>query len=143
MEFKIKHIFLKVLLVFLPVLLNSCSKEDDHPVPYVRVEFSFLVHNHNLSHSGMSAQFLGHGYRGIFVYRVSPDEFRAYDRACTYSPHTCTLNISEDNAVLVGADCSESVYSLLDGYPLEGPANYPLREYRTYFDGENRLTIRN
>lgn len=133
-----------VFIVILFLIMVSCSKEDEHPVPYVRVEFSLLVHNHNLSNPGMSAQFLGHGYRGIFIYRVSMDEFRAYDRACTYSPHTCTLNISEDNAVLVGAECSESVYSLLDGYPIEGPAAYPLREYQTYFDGvSNRLTIRN
>ena len=133
-----------VLIAFMVLIMVSCNKEDDHPVPYVRVDLEINVIHYNLSNPGMSAQFEGHGYRGIFVYRVSMDEFRAYDRACTYSPHTCTLNISEDNAVLVGAECSESVYSLLDGYPLEGPANYPLREYRTYFNSvSNRLTIRN
>lgn len=133
-----------IFIAILVLTMVSCSKEEDHPVPYVRIDFSILVHNHNLSNPGMSAQFQGYGYKGLFVYRVSIDEFRAYDRACTMDPHFCTLSILEDNTLLAGAECSESVYSLLDGYAIEGPANYALREYRTYFDtASNRLTVRN
>ncbi len=135
------HFFLPAVLL---MLLMSCDKEKEHPVPYVRVEFHINVLHHNLSNPGMSAQFIGHGYRGLFVYRLSTDEFRAYDRACPDDPHACTLNISEENALLVEAPCCDSSYLLTDGSPIEGPMGYPLREYRTYFDpGSGRLSVSN
>ncbi len=136
-----------LMICFSLLVFFSCSKEDDHPVPYVRVDFNFNITNYNLDGPGMSAQFpreTSGGYRGIFVYRVSMDEFRAYDRACPVNPHQCTLNISEDNPVLVGADCSDSMFSLLDGARMEGTSNYPLREYRTSYNPNTlRLTITN
>ncbi|MDR4987712.1 MAG: hypothetical protein RG741_02590 [Bacteroidales bacterium] len=134
-----------IIAVALTLSHASCSKDDEHPVPYVHIHFEFNVIHYNLSNPGMSHQFLREesgGYRGIFVYRVSTDQFRAFDRACPINPHSCTLSISEDSAVLVGADCSEAVFSLLDGSPVSGTSNYPLREYRTYFNSQtNRLLI--
>ncbi len=139
----IKYLLLSASLL----LLFSCGKEDDHPVPYVRVEFSFNITNYNLTGPGMSAEFprgTYQGYRGLFVYRVSMDEFRAYDRACPTNPHQCTLNISDENPVLVAAECSNATFSLLDGAPIEGVSNYPLREYRTSYNPNTfRLTITN
>ena len=133
-------------LIFL-VAMASCNKEDDHPVPYVRVDFEFNVIHYNLAAPGMADQFpreTAGGYRGIFVYRLSQDEFRAFDRASPENPHVCTLSILEENALLAGADCSESVYFLPDGSPVEGPSNYPLREYRTSFNPTtNRLRVVN
>ncbi len=113
-------------------------------MPYVRVEFYTNVLHHNLSNPGMSAQITGHGYRGLFIYRLSMTEVRAYDRACPDDPHACTLNISEDAAELVNSPCCPFTYILTDGSPVDGHSGYPLREYRTSFDPESgRLTVRN
>lgn len=132
-----------LVIIFL-VAMASCNKEDDHPVPYVRVELDINVIHYNLNHAGMSAELPGHGYRGIFIYRVSNDQFRAFDRACPDNPHQCTLNISDDNPVIVEADCCASDFLLIDGSSIENESNYPLREYRTIFNLEtNRLRVIN
>ncbi len=135
------------LLVAILTLFWACEREDDHPVPYVRVDINFNVLHYNLSNPGMTAQLAREesgGYRGIFVYRVSMDEFRAFDRACPDNPHQCTLSISDENLLMVEAECCESEYSLIDGSVSQGPSNYPLREYRTSFNqASNRLTISN
>ena len=139
----ILHIFLAVFLT----ALFACEREDDHPVPFVRVDFNFNVLHYNLSNPGMTAQLAREesgGYRGIFVYRMSVDEFRAFDRACPDNPHQCTLRISDENPLMVYAECCESEYLLIDGSVSQGPSNYPLREYRTSFNASsNRLTIVN
>ncbi len=132
------------LIISLLLYMTSCGKEDDHPVPYVRVELDINVIHYNLNQPGMSAELVGHGYRGIFIYRVSQDQFRAFDRACPDNPHQCTLNISEENQVIAEADCCESDFILIDGSSVNNMSNYPLREYRTSFNLEtNRLRIVN
>ncbi len=129
---------------------QGCDKDREHPVPYVRVTLSFNVLHHNLSAPGLSAQFsrqdLGGqaGYQGIIVYRLSGDEFRAYDRACPCDPHNCIASIEEDNPVLAYAPECESRFILTDGSVVEGPSRFPLRQYRTSFDPHtNRLSISN
>lgn len=140
MHTKIIYLIISLLLLS----LSSCNKEDDHPVPYVRVELDINVIHYNLNQPGMSAELVGHGYRGIFIYRVSQDQFRAYDRACPDNPHQCTLNISEENQVIAEADCCESDFILIDGSSINNASNYPLREYRTIFNMDtNRLRIVN
>ena len=132
------------LIVIFLLALTSCNKEDDHPVPYVRVELDINVIHYNLNQPGMSAELVGHGYRGIFIYRMSQDQFRAFDRACPDNPHQCTLNISKENQVIAEADCCESDFILIDGSSVESVSNYPLREYRTVFNQEtNRLRVIN
>ncbi|MFP4064047.1 MAG: hypothetical protein ACLFN2_05295 [Bacteroidales bacterium] len=138
------------VVMTIALLLQGCDKEREHPVPYVRVSVSFNVLHYNLSAPGLSAQFsrqdLGGnaGYQGIIVYRLSPDEFRAYDRACPSAPHNCIVSIDEDNAVLAFSPASESRFILTDGSVVEGPARFPLRQYQTTFDpNTNRLRITN
>ncbi len=132
------------------LVFQGCDEDREHPVPYVRVNVSFNVLHHNLSAAGLSAQFsrqdLGGqaGYQGIIVYRLSGDEFRAYDRACPCDPHNCIASIEEDNSVLAYAPECESRFILTDGSVVEGSSRFPLREYRTSFDARtNRLTVSN
>lgn len=139
-----------VLVMAVALLLHGCDKEREHPVPYVRVSVSFNVLHYNLSAPGLSAQFsrqdLGGsaGYQGIIVYRLSSDEFRAYDSACPCDPHNCIARIEEDNPVLAFAPSCESRFILTDGSVVEGPSRFPLRQYRTSFDPQtNRLRITN
>ena len=139
-----------ILVTATGLLFQGCDKDREHPVPYVRVTVSFNVLHHNLSAPGLSAQFSRHdlggsaGYQGIIVYRLSNDEFRAYDRACPCNPHNCIVSIEEDNPVLAFAPECESRFILTDGSVVEGPSRFPLREYRTSFDPHtNRLMISN
>lgn len=83
------------------------------------------------------------GSRGIVIYRVNQDEFKAYDRHCTYAPSSsCGIVEMENSGVSMRDNCCGSVFSIFSGYPSEGPATVPLKEYRTSFDG-NTLRVYN
>jgi len=77
------------------------------------------------------------GSRGIIIYRVSNDQFNAYDRHCTYdSSNSCAL-VSVDVTNINGLDdCCGSKFLLTDGSITNGPANLPLKKYQTNFDGQ-------
>jgi len=148
---KLRSVFPAILAVLFCTqpLLISCEKDRQHPVPDVVIDFNFNVLHYNLSNPGLSAQFSREesgGYRGIIVYRLSMDEFRAYDRACPHEPHAanCLVSISASSAVLAEDDCCGSVFILTDGSVLEGPSDFPLKAYRTVFNpATNRLRITN
>ncbi len=121
--------------------LVSCSKKNDtqQPViPYVMVNF-FIMPNTTqfieLNHIGGYVPVTG-GYRGIIIYRKSENEFMAFDRACAYDPTADSAQVRVD---VSGITCycpkCKSKYILLDGSPYEGPTQWPLKQYRTNYDG--------
>jgi hypothetical protein len=83
--------------------------------------------------------------RGIIVYRLSQDEFKAYERTPTYKPDECcvyepvvkcTKIVVDDSGLLANDTCTGSQYILLDGSVTKGPAVYGLYAFRTNYDGE-------
>ena len=80
--------------------------------------------------------YINGGSRGIIIYRVSNEEFRAFDRHCTYdSGNSCAL-VSVDATNITGVDeCCGSTFILTDGSVTQGPASLPLKQYQTSYDG--------
>ncbi len=83
--------------------------------------------------------------RGILVYRLSVDEFLAFERTPTYKPDSCcvyepTIKCSRvvvDESGIIAVDtCSGSEYLMIDGSVVKGPATYPLVQYQTAYDGD-------
>ncbi len=139
--------YIVLFIACLMLLAGSCDKEREHPVPHVRVDFNFNIIHYDLNSPGMSHQFSrseSGGYQGIIVYRVSMDEFRAFDRACPGDPNNCILGLLENDHLRAGAPCCDSVFLVIDGSVVEGSSRYPLKQYNAIFDpSTNRLTIRN
>ncbi|MFZ5972416.1 MAG: hypothetical protein ACOYXA_12560 [Bacteroidota bacterium] len=81
------------------------------------------------------------GVRGVIVYRVSANVYRAYERNCSYQPNDAcaTVDVHASNLYLFDSCCG-STFSFDEGLPTGGPAWRPLRQYRTQFSG-NTLTI--
>lgn len=84
------------------------------------------------------------GYRGILIYRYTQDEFRVFDRACTYDPDDpCgRVHFEMQGDVLVQDTCCGSTFQVIDGTVTEGPAAQALRPYQYNWDG-NTLHIFN
>lgn len=140
---------IRILLIgcVLAVLLssNSCQRGTTSGIPYVPVNFQLTVSNPQfaplLAVGGWV--YITGGSRGIIIYRLSPDEFRAYDRHCTFQVEDgCVTDVDNTNITAFDADCCSSKFLIVDGAPIDGPANIGLQQYNTQFNG-NTLLITN
>ena len=130
------------------ILLTSCNRERQQPIPYIYVNYTVYLNNPSNSHlrvPGGHSVIEGQGNHGIFLYRRTlgdSDDFVAYDRTCSNEPlGNCIVELDDSEFYLV-CPCCSSKFSVFDGYPAEGPAKWPLKEYQTSL-GSNTLRIYN
>ena len=115
-------------------------------IPQVPVDFSLNLFLPTYSHLQLVGQYayLDAGYRGILLYRSGLDQLQAYDRACTYAPsQTCHRVSVIDSLMITQCACCDSRFGLQDGQAIRGPAGWPLRRYRVFFNetsGSVRIT---
>lgn len=133
------------------LLLLSCNKQYPVNIPLVPVDITINIFDPqyvDLQAVGGSAYISG-GSRGILVYRVSIDQFNAYERHCTYdSENPCgKVSLDTDGLFLVDDDCfgsgCGSRFNVINGSNVDGPSIYPLIQYNTSFDGGALLRIYN
>ena len=131
---------LLVLLVF-----SACDRTNRSGIPYVPVNFQITVSNPEFSSLLAVGGFvtIAGGSQGIIVYRFSPEEFRAYDRHCTFNvDDNCRVTMDNTDISAVDTECCDSKFLIIDGAPIDGPAAIGLQQYNTDFDG-NTLFIFN
>lgn len=136
-----------LIIAILGLLLlssNSCQKGNPSGIPYVPVNFLLTVSNPDFAPLQAIGGwlYLTGGSRGIIVYRFSQDEFKAYDRHCTFQiDEGCRVDV-EESIFGVDNECCDSKFLIIDGAPIDGPAAIGLQQYNTQFDG-NTLLITN
>jgi nitrite reductase/ring-hydroxylating ferredoxin subunit len=133
------------------LIISGCKKDNFHPVPDVTIDFyidltdpEFLNLTVETGYALINSATNNWGYlsagfdnNGIIVYHSMGDEFLAYDRTCPHDYALSGLSIAVD-VDGVYAECPEckSTWALPSfGAPSAGPSRYPLKEYRTSFDG--------
>ena len=130
----------KCLYILLPIIiLFGCSKDNDNSnIPLVNVNFTINTNNpaYNEEQVTGGGMYLNGGSRGLILYRYSNDEFRAFDRHCTYNSTSSCALVSVDNSnINAKDDCCGSKFLITDGSVTQGPGNLPLKQYNTSFDG--------
>jgi nitrite reductase/ring-hydroxylating ferredoxin subunit len=141
--------FRRFLPVFLLIgaLIASCDKAQAPVIPEVPV-YLVIYPNDPIYFDVQTVggwMYIGGGFRGILLYRVSVDQFAAYERACPGAPEADCGQIQVDLSSNITAycPCDSTSYLLLDGSQVSGPGpGRPLKAYGTDWDG-NRLTIFN
>lgn len=137
-----KLLSLIALLFF--CLVFSCRKNSP-AIPYVAVSVQINISNPDyfaLKSPGGWVYVTG-GSKGIVVYRLDMNTFKAYDRHCPYQPQNECSRIAVEETQLTAKDtCCSSVFQLMDGFVIGGPSDRNLQEYKTSFDG-NILSIYN
>src|SRR5690606_35078111 len=82
--------------------LGGCKKERDVAVPLVPVDITInlnLPEYNALQVTGGWAYVIG-GSEGLIVYRVSPDQFSALDRHCTYQgADQCRVTVDDSQVI--------------------------------------------
>jgi len=133
----------------LAVILSSCNKNKNDVIPDVYVNFTLDINDPQFvnliaigadtvdartNNWGSSAA--GFNGNGIIIYNGG-DDFYAYDRTC---PHDYMLNGTNVKVIadftIARCPLCGTVYSLSSlGTPASGIGRYPLKNYRTSFDG--------
>jgi hypothetical protein len=143
----------------LALAITSCNKEND-VIPDVYVDFTIDIYDPqfvNLNALGGSDTVDAHtnnwgprsaGYDGNgIIVTAGVNEFYAYDRTCPhdYEVNNISVQIRIDKINFAKAVCPRcgTVYELLSfGTPSSGIGRYPLKNYKTSFDGRN-IWVRN
>jgi len=137
--------FMRVLtaIILLLLVFAGCGKDKQPQIPYVYVNIE--LHPNTMDYIQVGGyKYVNGGYKGIVVYRLLPDEFKAYERCCPYDPAITKARISVDPSIFTCTDSvCKSKFSLLDGSPVGGPSPYSLMQYRCSYDGDDRLLIYN
>ncbi len=141
--YKNYKLFFALASLFLCITL-SCKKSSS-AIPYVPVSIQINLSNPDyftLKTPGGWLYVTG-GSKGIVVYRYDLSTFKAYDRHCPYHPEDACSKIAVENSGLTAKDtCCGSVFQMMDGSIIGGPADRNMLEYKTSFDG-NILSINN
>lgn len=136
-----------ILLLFLPVFFHSCERIPENPnYPNGIVDFTI-----NLNQNSYYDLRIVSGYvyltsdpestsRGIILYRLSQDEFRAYDRLPPNKPNECCDDQGNCTRLVVDFpfvvdNCNNIKYNIINGDIFEGDGVYPLIQYHTAFNG--------
>lgn len=125
------------LAILIAIFLLAGCKENNSVVPLVSVDFS--VNINNASYFELTNitgwVYVTGGSRGIIIYRNNIDQFTALDRHSPYNAEEgCRVFVLEDEITLKD-ECSESSWLILDGSLISGPAEQPLKQYSTQFNG--------
>ncbi len=146
-------IFVFVVLVFIFSCKKSSNNQNVQSNCTVSKAISTPVNFTILSGSGQfspltifpSSIYVGYvGISGIIIYRMSATQFLAFERNCTKdgcSNAKSIVWVQAGNSALKDSICG-SVFSIQDGSIQTGPANVPLYQYHTNWDG-NQLHVYN
>jgi nitrite reductase/ring-hydroxylating ferredoxin subunit len=139
-----------LITIALAITICSCNKNKNDVIPYTYVNFTLDLNDPefvNLNAMGGSDTIDAHtnnwgtgaaGFagNGIIIYR-GPDEFYAYDRTCPhdYAVNSLSIKVYIDFTLAVCPKCRTSYALAAFGTPASGIGRYPLKNYRTSFDG--------
>jgi len=135
----LKSFIQKPLILFgiLFCMAASCEKNDHPFIPNRPVNFVIYPNEAaylNLNYHGGYEYFTG-GVSGIVVYRLDDWTFTAFDRACPYDWDSPDSWIWVENGITLRCQECNSLFNILDGGIISGPAKYPLKRYHTKYDG--------
>jgi len=144
---KLRFLFITAALV---VIICSCNKSQNDVIPNTIVDFTLDINDPqfvNLDIPGgadtvnartnnwgiLAAGFDGNG---ILIYR-GDDAFYAYDRTCPYdyAANGSSIKVKLDFIYAVCPKCKTTYALPANGTPASGVGRYPLKNYRTSFDG--------
>jgi len=132
------------LLIITAAVVFGCKKQDSSGIPLVPVDIYLYANNPVMIDVSVPGgwEYITGGSRGIIIYRYTPDQFVAFDRHSPYMPENGCKTMVDSTNIQVSDPCSESMWLIVDGSVLNGPAGLPLKQYQTTFDG-NQLHIFN
>jgi nitrite reductase/ring-hydroxylating ferredoxin subunit len=146
------NLIIFIIFLILPLFITSCSKDKNDVIPDEYIDFSISLNDpefFNLSAPLTSAYVsastnniglyaAGYDNNGIIIFRYVEDEFFAYDRTCPHdfkeNNKSVQVNIVDD-IYAICPQCSTRYALPSYGTPASGVGKYPLKNYKTSFNG--------
>ena len=153
----VSKIRLFLIILILTGSLCACSKKND-VIPDVYVDFTLDLYDpefvnlnaiggdtvdaHTNNWGRGAAGFDGNG---IIVYNGGDGQFYAYDRTCPhdYEVNGLSIKVNIDFTIAVCPKCGTTYALSASGTPASGIGRYPLKNYRTSFDGRRYVRVYN
>jgi len=138
---------MKLALYILSTLLffSSCNTKDDYiQEVYVNINIDLnLPEYSDLQVSGNSI-FIEGGVEGIIIYHGVGNDYKVYDRNCSYQPSLSCSQIDSVDAGIAYCSCCSSAFLLSNNANvLNSPALLPLKAYNWSLGNNNMLRIFN
>ena len=129
-----KNIF--YILIFL-ISLISCSTDADYIRDvYVNIEINLGLPEYSELNTIGNSIYIEGGNKGIIIYKMGVNEYRVYDRNCSYEPSSDCAYIDSVSSTIASCSCCTSMFLIdQDGISANGPALLPLKEYQTTLSG--------
>tara|TARA_B100000945_G_C20421848_1_gene618454 strand:- start:883 stop:1296 length:414 start_codon:yes stop_codon:yes gene_type:complete len=131
-----KNIFIYLTIT---VIFCNCNNKEDY-IQDVLVDFNInlsLPEYNDLTALG-SHIFVEGGNKGIVIYHFAINEYKAYDRNCSYEPSLACSYIDSVNSSIAYCNCCTSAFLLdQEGVAINSPALLPLKQYNTNLNNQN------
>ena len=131
-----KNIFIYLIIT---IIFCNCNNKEDY-IQDVLVDFNInlsLPEYNDLTALG-SHIFVEGGNKGIVIYHFAINEYKAYDRNCSYEPSLACSYIDSVNSSIAYCDCCTSAFLLdQEGVAINSPALLPLKQYNTSLNNQN------
>lgn len=127
----------QLLYVLLITLIISCLDRDDYIRDvYVNIEIPINQPEYSDLAAIGNSIFVTGGVKGIIIYHSNVNDYRAFDRNCSFEPSSNCAIIDSINSTIASCSCCTSKF-LIDqgGITANGPALLPLKEYYTSLSG--------
>jgi hypothetical protein len=128
-------------IIIISLLIASCnSKENYIAEVYVDILIDLSLPEYSdLQVSGNSI-FIEGGAEGIIIYHGVGDDYKVYDRNCSYEPSLACSVIDSVNAGIAYCGCCTSAFLLAqDGAAANSPALLPLKKYYWTLSGSQMM----
>ena len=132
-------------ILIISILIFSCNSKDDfiqnvyvnETIPLNLPEYSEILTPGN-------SIFVEGGVEGIIIYHGVGEDYKVYDRNCSYEPSLACSHIDSVNSGIAYCGCCTSAFLISNtGEPINAPALLPLKEYKWSLDNNNVLRIFN
>jgi hypothetical protein len=128
---------LAVYILFALFFFSTCNTKDDYIQEiYVNINIDLnLPEYSDLQVSGNSI-FIEGGVEGIIIYHGVGNDYKVYDRNCSYEPSLSCSQIDSVDAGIAYCGCCTSAFLLSnDASVLNSPALLPLKKYYQTLSG--------
>jgi nitrite reductase/ring-hydroxylating ferredoxin subunit len=136
--------FKTILLIFL--FLINCESDDQNtilPKVPVNVTVNLTLPQFNKLLTPGNWAYVDGGIKGIIIYNVNNNTYRAYERSCPHLPPSDCTRMNVEQSFKMKCPCDSSEFSILDGTPITPNINSRALEYRITIINTSTLKITN